>query len=474
MGMLPCTSMFSSLWFETVTNHMSQLVAELRRTGHAKRIVGFHLMGFHDKQFSSSDFPDFSPSALAEYRRLTGDPTAEIPVFTRDDFLDPVKDVAQRRWIKFVKGGHCRMQNRIARHIKSCFGKDVVAVRWSYGPYSGKYLDDYDTWEFLHSDALDILVAQQAYGYRGPAIPFANKIPFASYHRHGKMYLDELDFRTWNVVNGSEMGLIGLGCAMDLPMWKSSFRRAAGRMVAGGMGWWFYDMENGWFDHPAILEDVSTALHEIRNISKGDAGWHPSAAIVIDERNIIENVNLVRRRASGDAAAYREKEEAMNDLAAHLPKFAASGVPCDIWLSDDLFADPKIANRYKAIAWTCCVRKDEKRRAFERSFFANGGRMMFREDLCRATAESFNRFAREAGAYVPIDRSGLQVDMNGNFISLHCIIPGHYDFRLPYSAKVVNLKTGREVPTLAHGLVISVDMQAGETRWYALRPLPHP
>jgi hypothetical protein len=86
------------------------------------------------------------------------------------------------------------------------------------------------------------------------------------------------------------------------------------------------------------------------------------------------------------------------------------------------------------------------------------------------STESLNRFARDAGAYVPVNRSGLQVDMKDGFISLHCIIPGHYDFNLPYRAKVVNLKTGLEVPVKNEGKIISLDMEAGESRWYSFTP----
>ena len=466
--MVPCTSISSVLWRETAKRNIALLVGELKRLGLAKRIVGVHLTGFHDKQFSTSFFPDFSPSALASYRKFTGDPNATIPDFTSADMFEPTGDEEQKRWLAFIKAEPCRVQNDLARHVKSCFGKDIIVIRWSYGPYSGKYINDYDTWEFLHSDALDILVAQQAYKQRGPAIPFANKMPFASYHKHGKMYFDELDFRTWNVINYSEMSLMGLGCSMDVEMWRSAIRRAVGRMVAGRMGWWFYDMENGWFDNPEILSDIAEMLHEIGEIPHGDAAWRPTAAIVIDEKNILENVNLARRTENGGAATWRDAGESNNDLPAHLPKFAASGVPFDIWLAEDLFREPSIADGYKCLFWTCCVRKDAKRAAFERDFSAKGGRILFRDGLCRATAESIHRFAQEAGAYVPFDRSGVQVDMNGNFISLHCIVPGDYVFRLPFPAKVVNLKTGREARTERGGTMLPLNLVAGETRWYAL------
>ncbi|MBO5940388.1 MAG: hypothetical protein J6R18_04245 [Kiritimatiellae bacterium] len=466
-GMLPCTSYSSELWRNTAKRNIGLLVAELRRLGLSKRIVGVHLTGFHDGQFSTSDFPDFSPSALASYRRHTGNPNATIPDFTTAAVLKENGDEEQKRWLEFIKREPCRVLNDIARHTKKCFGKDIVAIRWSYGPFSGKYINDYDTHEFLRSDALDILVAQHTYGNRTSAIPFANKIPLATYHRHGKMYVDEFDFRTWSTVNFSDMGLMGLGCSTDLPMWKSAIRRAAGRMIAGEMGWWFYDMENGWFDHPAILADISDMLNQMRKIPCGEKRWTPSAAVVIDEENILQNVNLARRTDKGGAATYRSRSSAMSDLNYHLPKFAASGVPHDVVLAEEIFADPSLADRYKTIFWTCCVRKGDKHRAFEKMFRDKGRGILFRDGLCASTAESLNSFARNSGAYVPIARSGLQIDMKDGFISVHCIIPGHYDFKLPYPAKVSNLKTGKEIKVTGNGMVLPLDMEAGESRWYS-------
>jgi hypothetical protein len=61
--------------------------------------------------------------------------------------------------------------------------------------------------------------------------------------------------------------------------------------------------------------------------------------------------------------------------------------------------------------------------------------------------------------------------MKDGFISLHCIIPGQYDFSLPYPAKVVNLKTGLDVPTKGRNTCIPLDMEAGESRWYSFTPL---
>ena len=81
------------------------------------------------------------------------------------------------------------------------------------------------------------------------------------------------------------------------------------------------------------------------------------------------------------------------------------------------------------------------------------------------TPQYFNALVRAAGGYVPAPY-GLQVDMNGSFVSVHAIIPGRYAFRLPRPCRVTNLKTGREVD--APGGVLALDLTAGETRWYGL------
>ena len=65
------------------------------------------------------------------------------------------------------------------------------------------------------------------------------------------------------------------------------------------------------------------------------------------------------------------------------------------------------------------------------------------------TPALINRFAREAGCYAPVDGTGLQVDMNGDFLSVHCLVPGHYDFRTPKG-------------------VLPLDLVAGEVRWFDL------
>ncbi len=81
------------------------------------------------------------------------------------------------------------------------------------------------------------------------------------------------------------------------------------------------------------------------------------------------------------------------------------------------------------------------------------------------TPQYFNRLVRESGGYVPVD-AGAQVQMNGRFVSVHCVIPGRYRFVLPFAAEVTNLKSGRR-ESVAGG-AFSLDLVAGETCWFRL------
>jgi len=72
-----------------------------------------------------------------------------------------------------------------------------------------------------------------------------------------------------------------------------------------------------------------------------------------------------------------------------------------------------------------------------------------------------NRLARESGAYAAVDRTGLQINMNGDFVSVHCLRPGKYDFTLPFECQVLNLKTYELEKTV--GRILKLNLTAGET-----------
>ena len=86
------------------------------------------------------------------------------------------------------------------------------------------------------------------------------------------------------------------------------------------------------------------------------------------------------------------------------------------------------------------------------------------------TPSLMNRLARESGAYVAVDSEGLQIDMNGDFVSVHCLKPGDYAFRMPFSGKLINLRSGADEP-IVRGFA-NFTLTAGETRRFRLLKNP--
>ena len=453
-------------WRDELKRHLSEFIAELKRTGLSRRVVGVHLVGFHDGQFAMSSWPDLSPSARDAFREFVGDSSVEIPLFDSRELLDPEKDRMQILWNDFIHRQPNRVLNDFARHIKGCFGKDIFVMRWCMAAFSQDYCGTFDVGEFTECDALDILVAQPSYGWRGPGLPLGCKIPLASFREHGKLFMNEFDFRTWNAFDscmGSETSAMGLGCATDMPMWNTTLRRAAGQMFAQGMGFWFYDMAGGWYDTPEIATSIRDVLKTGMGIVGLAAHWRPNVALVVDERAF-----AMRNTLKPGPNPFVWRDASSDGINACYQKLCAAGVPYDVWLAEDLLRKPQLCEGLKMMVWTGMPRSDARRDEFFAAMKTRGVTIVRSEDMPSHEPHAFLRLVREAGGYAPVDRPGLQVDMNGSFICVHCLTPGQYDFRLPYPANVMNLKTGKPEPTAAG--VLPLELVAGETCWFRLSP----
>ena len=83
------------------------------------------------------------------------------------------------------------------------------------------------------------------------------------------------------------------------------------------------------------------------------------------------------------------------------------------------------------------------------------------------TAHLFNRLVHDAGGYVPVESANtMQVDMNGDFICVHALATGEFDFKLPFPAKVINLKTS--IPAETEGNMLKLNLVAGQTVWFKI------
>jgi hypothetical protein len=530
----PWVSYASPAWRNAIKTNIRSLVSELKRTGLAKRIVGVHFSGYHDGQFFSP-YPDFSDCAKAEYERYL----KETP---------PIK----YEYAAFSRLLGFRAQEDFAREFKAAMGKDVVAIRWCMGPFLGAL----DLTAFAFSDVIDICVPQPTYETRRPGMVMEPKLPFSSFDLHCKMYWNELDFRTYGALETwARSGVVatkGLGQSDDFAMWRTVYRKAAGMTIARHSGYWFYDMGGGWFSPPEIARDIGEVVKvQADLLSSKPSVWRPSVAVVADEAGL------------GMCAGKKRHPFVMHLFRRQLSLFAASGVPYEFYLAEDVLRNPSLLHGCRTVVLGLFRSFDERRRRFVESLARDGRTLVFlsesgveggasvtgfdlsystnsmpheivqesemtdvvcgymaserrrhhpkgpdaivrgprvtvcekdgvrvlarfasdgapalamRNDSgcrrvyvcepCGLSPGFFNRLVRESGAYVPVSGGGLQVDMNGSFISLHALKNGEWDFSLPFPCRVMNIKNGHE--ELVHNGVVHLALTAGETCWFRL------
>ena len=533
-GPWPWVSPSSRLWRDAIRRCIRELMAELKAQGLDRRIVGVHLYGYHDGQFSIP-YDDHSPCAKAEYARMIAEPGCLSTNYT---FC--------------LKQSAFRAQEEFAREFKRALGKDAVAVMWCESPFMGAINASVDVTSFARSDALDVIVCQSNYRERLPAFPTVSTIPTDSLHLHGKLFVNEFDLRTYGALESwanSWPSMKSLGHSEDFPMWQTVYRKLAGEADANRMGYWFYDMGGGWYEPPEIAADIRALVAERTDMDRRPrSSWRPDVATVLDEVNIIQ----------GEGTSH----PATDDYVYHhqCRYFGTCGAPYERYLAEDVLADPSVLDGKKVAVLAFFRRIDRRRAALLKRLAAQGTTLVFlsetgilggaeeirfepvmksgnfnhrvvaepgvtdnvtsemdtavlrdrgasadygprctvketdgvrvlaryasdrlpaiaerRDADCRRvyvcepgglTPGLLNRIVRESGGYAATDRPGLQVNMNGDFISVHCLRPGTYDFRLPFDGTVKNLRNGAFEP-VRNGL-LKLNLTAGETCRFAL------
>ena len=549
----PWISCASKVYERDVKDNLTQLLEGLRRESLDKRIVGFHIAGWHDGQFSMYR-SDYSPPAKEGFRDYlvekygSAPEHLDIPVPDRKPYYDPASERLSYDWNVYQHLLPFRFQERIARHLKKVIAKDVVCLHWCMDVYADIMGGSFYFDEFLASDAMDGLVSQSSYVRRLPGNSVGCAIPYASFNRAGKLYVDELDLRAWGCVPGyvKEESMGGLGFAMDLPEWQSVNRKMAGRLIAHDQGYWYYDISGGFWNPDEIERDIGESIRTYaaqRQVPKVD--WKPSAALVVDShgflwcnhvgagrnpcgRGVVEGqVGLLAASgvpydaftyadaARGDGAlapykvvvmaGFREMDDVRRSFLSGLVKAGKTvvllagsggfrGLERPVGRSPEILAvDPARQSEFMSRFYTSWLRWSlgstvgdlaQEMRPMSYSFeeregtavlarYADDGRpAVIRRGSVVVVGQNeglsprfFNRLVREAGGYVPVEK-GLQIDMNGEFMSLCALENGDFEVRLPPGCRVRNLKTG--LMSAVSGSVLHVKMIVGEVRWYRL------
>jgi len=281
----------SEIWREDVSDAVAALIDHLKATPLGKTICGVYITGGHDGQFQNlRQYHDHSEGSrrkwqawlrdsftLEELGRRWGQefdayeaiPVPESPprgkgMETVPPYLGPSPDIDYRT---FAEEQTWRLRDRLARAAKEAFGRPIFTLAYSAGS-DGVFDTRY----------LDVAGHMSYYPYRRPGLPTGYEISDA-YALHGKMFIQELDLRSWVGSVYPEVYQTWIGAGLTPDRWRAIHRKLVGLSLTGGHGWWYYDMHH-YFAAPEIMAEIARVREIAERAGSGGVQFRPGVCVV--------------------------------------------------------------------------------------------------------------------------------------------------------------------------------------------------
>lgn len=244
-------------------------------------------------------------------------------------------------------------------------------------------------------------------------------------------------------------------------LWKN-----LGRMLAYGYGGWWFDMWGGWFSDPKLM-DIIVAGQRIfeRYPDQAVPAMAPRVAVVVDEK-----------LGAMDASFGALTGEILHNRYA----LGKSGVPYDLYLREDLDAIKE--GGHQVIWYMGLLELTEEERLFlddavirgkwvvwtnghQSTVYPPNGEAQISEGKLQWSASELGDLFSQAGVHRYLD-GGVDVLYAGRgWISLHSVDGGNKVVRLPFSARIIDPLTEKEI---AQGESFQVTMTSKSTRLFKL------
>lgn len=430
----------SDVWREDASAAIEALIDHLNATPLGRTICAVFVTGGHDGQFQNlRQHHDFSEGSVEKWREwlranYTLDeiavrwgerydshdaiPVPEAPASgrgmeTKPPYLGPSPDIDYRT---FAEAQTWQLRDRLSRAAKEAIGRPIFTLAYSAGS-DGIFDTEY----------LDVAGHMSYYPYRRPGLPTGYEISDA-YALHGKMFIQELDLRSWVGSVYPEVYQTWIGAGLTPDEFRSIHRKLVGLSLTGGHGWWYYDMHH-YFAAPEIIREIN----RVREIAA--EAWPTGGAFRPDV--------CVARKPGQDAYVSAPLSSIMGGETYQTMLLDTSGVPYDSHFLRDILEREELQD-YRVYIFANTRYLSEQERDAIRTALMGGDRWLI--------------FLADTGY---ITDTGPSTEALSEFVGMSIVTDGGYA-RAPAFVDVAHALTERVLPFQGMSeLLVSIMTQTG-------------
>ena len=350
----------------------------------------------------------------------------------------------------------------LARTVKEqTGGQTAVGVFYGYTlEVSSPLWGSHALTNLMNCDDVDFLCSPCSYlGVRDPGADFTEMYPADSVHLHGKLCLQECDIRT-HLTRPLCLAAPEYDPERHLtaPIWNgpsdaatavAQMRKAFARQLVKGNGFWWFDMWGGWYDDPALMDELRQYRELYAASFSAERRAKPAEiAVFIDETSLRHMTDCPYRSA----------------VHAQRKALGLMGAPYDCY---DLADFDAVYDRYRAVFFVSVLPSPRLKDALTKC--KNAGVAVLQNTPRRPTftADRLRRFCRKSGVHVYCETDEI-LYVNDNWLAIHSPTGGKKTLRFPAPVTLRPLLGGK-TPSTDDGTVFRITVPKGQTLLFAVK-----
>ena len=465
-------SFFSDEWLRDVQTMLRDYIDHINASDYAPHIAAIQLAdGNTEEWFHFDGNGGLSPAAEAGFQRfleeheprLAGAGLPDTAALTKKGVFHG--DALLERYLQYANERVPQVIAALARTVKEqTGGQTAVGVFYGYTlEVSSPLWGSHALTNLLNCPDVDFLCSPCSYlGVRDPGADFTEMYPADSVRLHGKLCMQECDIRThltrplclaapeydperhltapiWNGPNDRETAV-------------AQMRKAFARQLVKGNGFWWFDMWGGWYDDPALMDELRQYRELYAASFTAERRAKPAEiAVFIDETSL--------RRMTD--CAYRSAVHAQRKALGLM------GTPYDCY---DLADFDAVYDRYRAVFFVSVLPSLRLADALKKCKAAGVAVLQNAPRRPTFTADRLRRFCRKSGVHLYCETDEI-VYVNDGYLALHSPTGGEKTVRFPAPVTLTPLlgdSTPTTVDTEPPGTAFRITVSKGQTLLFAV------